>query len=100
MAQYLVEILGDKLELSNIKANESARLPSPETLKGKILVKVKSDCGYAIKNRGAQIECLKADWFSSVRGVRPLSSPFIIWTEQPSKAGEDVLGRREWKLDL
>ena len=42
MAQYLIEILGDKLDLSNIKADESGWLPSPETLKGKILVKVKS----------------------------------------------------------
>ncbi|KAM3872213.1 LOW QUALITY PROTEIN: 1-phosphatidylinositol 4,5-bisphosphate phosphodiesterase eta-2-like [Diretmus argenteus] len=41
MAQYLMEILGDKLDLSSIKANESELLPSPETLKGKILVKGK-----------------------------------------------------------
>ncbi|KAG8002421.1 1-phosphatidylinositol 4, partial [Nibea albiflora] len=41
MAQYLIEILGDKLDLSNIKAEESGRLPSPEMLKGKILVKGK-----------------------------------------------------------
>lgn len=45
MAQYLVEILGDKLDLAHVKPDESGRLPSPETLKGKILVKVKSDCG-------------------------------------------------------
>ncbi|TMS15996.1 1-phosphatidylinositol 4,5-bisphosphate phosphodiesterase eta-2 [Larimichthys crocea] len=42
MAQYLIEILGDKLDLSNIKAEESGRLPSPEMLKGKILVKAVS----------------------------------------------------------
>ncbi|CAK6968696.1 -phosphatidylinositol 4%2C5-bisphosphate phosphodiesterase eta-2a [Scomber scombrus] len=41
MAQYLIEILGDKLDVSNIKAGDSGRLPSPETLKGKILVKGK-----------------------------------------------------------
>ncbi|XP_045911792.1 1-phosphatidylinositol 4,5-bisphosphate phosphodiesterase eta-2a isoform X2 [Micropterus dolomieu] len=41
MAQYLIEILGDKLDLSNIKADESGWLPSPEMLKGKILVKGK-----------------------------------------------------------
>ncbi|KAK2898108.1 hypothetical protein Q8A73_014488 [Channa argus] len=41
MAQYLSEILGDKLDLSSIKADESGWLPSPETLKGKILVKGK-----------------------------------------------------------
>ncbi|XP_036960039.1 1-phosphatidylinositol 4,5-bisphosphate phosphodiesterase eta-2a isoform X4 [Acanthopagrus latus] len=41
MAQYLIEILGDKLDLSNIKADESGWLPSPETLRGKILVKGK-----------------------------------------------------------
>uniref|UniRef100_A0A7N8YPI8 Phosphoinositide phospholipase C n=1 Tax=Mastacembelus armatus TaxID=205130 RepID=A0A7N8YPI8_9TELE len=41
MAQYLTEILGDKLDLSTVKADESGRLPSPETLRGKILVKGK-----------------------------------------------------------
>nr|XP_043893360.1 1-phosphatidylinositol 4,5-bisphosphate phosphodiesterase eta-2a isoform X3 [Solea senegalensis] len=41
MALYLIEILGDKLDLSNIKADESGRLPSPEALKCKILVKGK-----------------------------------------------------------
>lgn len=40
MAQYLVEVLGEKLDLSSIKADESGLLPSPESLKGKILVKV------------------------------------------------------------
>ncbi|KAK5923140.1 hypothetical protein CgunFtcFv8_000137 [Champsocephalus gunnari] len=41
MAQYLIEILGDKLDVSNIRAEASGRLPSPETLRGKILVKGK-----------------------------------------------------------
>lgn len=43
MAQYLVETLGDKLDVSSVKADESGRLPSPESLRGKILVKVKSE---------------------------------------------------------
>ncbi|XP_043952729.1 1-phosphatidylinositol 4,5-bisphosphate phosphodiesterase eta-2a isoform X2 [Gambusia affinis] len=41
MAQYMVEILGDKLDVSSVKAEESGRLPSPESLRGKILVKGK-----------------------------------------------------------
>ncbi|KAF7210546.1 transcript variant X3 [Nothobranchius furzeri] len=41
MAQYLVEVLGDKLDVSNVGAEESGRLPSPESLRGKILVKGK-----------------------------------------------------------
>ncbi|XP_061697409.1 1-phosphatidylinositol 4,5-bisphosphate phosphodiesterase eta-2a [Syngnathoides biaculeatus] len=41
MAQYLIDILGDKLDVSNIKAEASGWLPSPENLKGKILVKGK-----------------------------------------------------------
>ncbi|KAJ8388081.1 hypothetical protein AAFF_G00146990 [Aldrovandia affinis] len=41
MAQYLMEVLGDKLDLSTVIIDESGRLPSPETLKGKILVKGK-----------------------------------------------------------
>ncbi|XP_062400863.1 1-phosphatidylinositol 4,5-bisphosphate phosphodiesterase eta-2 [Sardina pilchardus] len=42
MAQYLMEVLQDKLDLSNINANETTkRQPSPELLKGKVLVKGK-----------------------------------------------------------
>uniref|UniRef100_A0AAR2M3H0 Phosphoinositide phospholipase C n=1 Tax=Pygocentrus nattereri TaxID=42514 RepID=A0AAR2M3H0_PYGNA len=41
MAQYLTEVLQDKLDLSSVNINESRRLPSPEVLKGKILVKGK-----------------------------------------------------------
>ncbi|XP_031818856.1 1-phosphatidylinositol 4,5-bisphosphate phosphodiesterase eta-2 isoform X4 [Sarcophilus harrisii] len=42
MAQYLIDILGDKLDLSTVSSEEdSTTLPSPEKLKGKILVKGK-----------------------------------------------------------
>ncbi|KAJ7306443.1 hypothetical protein JRQ81_009795, partial [Phrynocephalus forsythii] len=41
MAQYLREILGDKLDLSSVSNEDPTRLPSPESLKGKILVKGK-----------------------------------------------------------
>ncbi|XP_061113196.1 1-phosphatidylinositol 4,5-bisphosphate phosphodiesterase eta-2a isoform X2 [Conger conger] len=41
MAQYLMEVLGDQLDLSTVNMDESGRLPSPEGLKGKILVKGK-----------------------------------------------------------
>ncbi|XP_063292554.1 1-phosphatidylinositol 4,5-bisphosphate phosphodiesterase eta-2 isoform X2 [Pelobates fuscus] len=41
MAQYLTEILGDKLDLSDVFNEDSTKLPSPESLKGKILVKGK-----------------------------------------------------------
>lgn len=43
MAQYLVEILGDKLDLSTVNNKDPNELPSPESLKGKILVKVIED---------------------------------------------------------
>ncbi|KAM6045650.1 1-phosphatidylinositol 4,5-bisphosphate phosphodiesterase eta-2 isoform 2-T2 [Theristicus caerulescens] len=41
MAQYLIEILGDKLDLSSVHNDDSSKLPSPASLKGKILVKGK-----------------------------------------------------------
>ncbi|KFO94213.1 1-phosphatidylinositol 4,5-bisphosphate phosphodiesterase eta-2, partial [Buceros rhinoceros silvestris] len=41
MAQYLTEILGDKLDLSSVHYDDSTKLPSPASLKGKILVKGK-----------------------------------------------------------
>ncbi|CAL8338939.1 unnamed protein product [Lota lota] len=41
MAQYLMEVLQDKVDLSHINMNECRKLPSPEILKGKILVKGK-----------------------------------------------------------
>ncbi|NWR29651.1 PLCH2 phosphodiesterase, partial [Tachuris rubrigastra] len=41
MAQYLTEILGDKLDLSSVHSDDATQLPSPASLKGKILVKGK-----------------------------------------------------------
>ncbi|KFP12281.1 1-phosphatidylinositol 4,5-bisphosphate phosphodiesterase eta-1, partial [Egretta garzetta] len=41
IAQYLKEILGDKLDLSSVITGDSRQLPSPQNLKGKILVKGK-----------------------------------------------------------
>ncbi|XP_004407474.1 PREDICTED: 1-phosphatidylinositol 4,5-bisphosphate phosphodiesterase eta-2 [Odobenus rosmarus divergens] len=41
MAQYLTDILGDKLDLSSVSSEDATMLPSPQTLKGKILVKGK-----------------------------------------------------------
>ncbi|XP_054078370.1 1-phosphatidylinositol 4,5-bisphosphate phosphodiesterase eta-2 [Rissa tridactyla] len=41
MAQYLTEILGDKLDLSCVHNDDSTKLPSPASLKEKILVKGK-----------------------------------------------------------
>ncbi|XP_074500401.1 1-phosphatidylinositol 4,5-bisphosphate phosphodiesterase eta-2 [Sebastes fasciatus] len=41
MAQYLREVLQDKLDLSSVNVHECKKLPSPEILKGKVLVKGK-----------------------------------------------------------
>ncbi|XP_077386423.1 1-phosphatidylinositol 4,5-bisphosphate phosphodiesterase eta-2 [Festucalex cinctus] len=41
MAEYLKEVLQEKLDLSHINTHECKKLPSPEILKGKILVKGK-----------------------------------------------------------
>ncbi|KAM8916437.1 1-phosphatidylinositol 4,5-bisphosphate phosphodiesterase eta-2 [Spinachia spinachia] len=41
MAQYLREVLQDKLDLSSVNVHEFKKLPSPEILKGKVLVKGK-----------------------------------------------------------
>ncbi|KAJ7324639.1 hypothetical protein JRQ81_017659 [Phrynocephalus forsythii] len=41
IAQYLKEIFGDKLDLSSVSPGDSKQLPSPQSLKGKILVKGK-----------------------------------------------------------
>ncbi|MEQ2284592.1 hypothetical protein AMECASPLE_023290 [Ameca splendens] len=41
MAEYLKEVLQDKLDLTNVSGHECKKLPSPELLKGKILVKGK-----------------------------------------------------------
>lgn len=40
MAQYLTDILGDKLDVSSVSSDDATLLPSPQMLKGKILVKV------------------------------------------------------------
>ncbi|NWR57764.1 PLCH1 phosphodiesterase, partial [Bucorvus abyssinicus] len=41
IAQYLKEIFGDKLDLSSVVTGDSRQLPSPQNLKGKVLVKGK-----------------------------------------------------------
>ncbi|XP_032157473.1 1-phosphatidylinositol 4,5-bisphosphate phosphodiesterase eta-2 isoform X3 [Mustela erminea] len=41
MARYLTDILGDKLDLSSVRGEDATVLPSPQMLKGKILVKGK-----------------------------------------------------------
>ncbi|XP_032855980.2 1-phosphatidylinositol 4,5-bisphosphate phosphodiesterase eta-1 isoform X5 [Tyto alba] len=41
IAQYLKEAFGDKLDLSSVITGDSKQLPSPQNLKGKILVKGK-----------------------------------------------------------
>ncbi|XP_037346556.2 1-phosphatidylinositol 4,5-bisphosphate phosphodiesterase eta-2 [Pungitius pungitius] len=41
MAEYLREVLQDKLDLSSVNVHECKKLPSPEILKGKVLVKGK-----------------------------------------------------------
>uniref|UniRef100_A0A2K5E4U8 Phosphoinositide phospholipase C n=1 Tax=Aotus nancymaae TaxID=37293 RepID=A0A2K5E4U8_AOTNA len=41
MAQYLTDILGEKLDLSSVSSEDATTLPSPQMLKGKILVKGK-----------------------------------------------------------
>ncbi|XP_074046893.1 1-phosphatidylinositol 4,5-bisphosphate phosphodiesterase eta-1 isoform X3 [Macrotis lagotis] len=41
IARYLKEIFGDKLDLASIDTGDSKQLPSPQSLKGKILVKGK-----------------------------------------------------------
>ncbi|XP_078062455.1 1-phosphatidylinositol 4,5-bisphosphate phosphodiesterase eta-2-like, partial [Mustelus asterias] len=41
MAQCLCEILGDKLDVSSVHVDDIVQLPSPDSLKGKILVKVR-----------------------------------------------------------
>ncbi|KAM3621797.1 uncharacterized protein V6R79_016126 [Siganus canaliculatus] len=41
MAEYLQEVLQDKLDLSNVNVHDCKKLPSPEILKGKVLVKGK-----------------------------------------------------------
>ncbi|KAG7493157.1 1-phosphatidylinositol 4,5-bisphosphate phosphodiesterase eta-2-like [Solea senegalensis] len=41
MAECLKEVLQDKLDLSTVNVHDTKKLPSPETLKGKVLVKGK-----------------------------------------------------------
>lgn len=74
MAQYLIEILGDKLDLSNIKADESGWLPSPETLKGKILVKVKSQFKMWLILSGERSQSSSSYLSSQILGSRFWSS--------------------------
>lgn len=42
IAQYLREIFGDKLDVGDVLSRESKTLPSPHSLQGKILIKVRA----------------------------------------------------------
>lgn len=50
MAEYLKEVLQEKLDLSGVNVQESKKLPSPEILKGKVLVKVKKNFSNVLPN--------------------------------------------------
>lgn len=41
MAEYLKEVLQDKLDLSAVLPSDCKKLPSPEMLRGKVLIKVR-----------------------------------------------------------
>lgn len=43
IAQYLREIFGDKLDVGDVLTGDSKTLPSPNSLKGKILIKVRTN---------------------------------------------------------
>lgn len=43
IAQYLREIFGDKLDVGDVLSGDSKTLPSPSSLKGKILIKVRTN---------------------------------------------------------
>lgn len=43
IAQYLREIFGDKLDVGDVLSRESKTLPSPRSLQGKILIKVRTN---------------------------------------------------------
>lgn len=80
MAQYLIEILGDKLDVSNIKVDESGRLPSPESLKCKILVKVRQLS--LVDTQWSTVWMLRMWRILFVRGSTQAlvsSNCFIIW---------------------
>lgn len=42
IAQYLREIFGDKLDVRDALSRDSKTLPSPQSLQGKILIKVRT----------------------------------------------------------
>lgn len=64
IAQYLKGIFQDKLDLSSIDPGETKQLPSPQSLKGKILVKVTTQRN-AFKGMNDQLSppSLPANWF-------------------------------------
>lgn len=43
IAQYLREIFGDKLDVGDVLSRDSKTLPSPRSLQGKILIKVRAN---------------------------------------------------------
>ncbi|XP_032350872.1 1-phosphatidylinositol 4,5-bisphosphate phosphodiesterase eta-2 isoform X3 [Camelus ferus] len=85
MAQYLTDILGDKLDLSSVSSEDATMLPSPQMLKGKILVK-----GSTNRKRVENIAKRKLDSLLKESKIRDCEDPsdFTVSTlPQPGKLG-------------
>uniref|UniRef100_A0A3P8RXH2 Phosphoinositide phospholipase C n=1 Tax=Amphiprion percula TaxID=161767 RepID=A0A3P8RXH2_AMPPE len=70
MAEYLKEVLQDKLDLTNVNAHECKKLPSPEILKGKVLVKVTLVCLLFRKRKTMRLSRALSDLVKYTKSVR------------------------------
>lgn len=80
MAQYLTDILGDKLDLSSVSSEDATMLPSPQVLKGKILVKASTN-----RKRVENIAKRKLDSLMKESKIRDCEDPsdFTVSTLPP-----------------
>lgn len=70
IAQYLKAIFRDKLDLSSVDTGDSKQLPSPQSLRGKILVKVlPAGCGRLLP-RAAETQSIRMIIVAEGKGCR------------------------------
>uniref|UniRef100_A0A3P8RY56 Phosphoinositide phospholipase C n=1 Tax=Amphiprion percula TaxID=161767 RepID=A0A3P8RY56_AMPPE len=77
MAEYLKEVLQDKLDLTNVNAHECKKLPSPEILKGKVLVKVTLVCLLFRKRKTMRLSRALSDLVKYTKSVRTVMNQIL-----------------------
>uniref|UniRef100_A0A8C3V1A1 Phosphoinositide phospholipase C n=1 Tax=Catharus ustulatus TaxID=91951 RepID=A0A8C3V1A1_CATUS len=91
IAQYLKEIFGDKLDLSSVNTGDPRELPSPQDLKGKILVKGKK-LPYSLGADAEEGEVSEEDSADEIEDDCKLKPCFVCAHSGKKSHGRSLMG--------